>query len=62
MRLAIRFLGLSLLDVLLETDDVCEVIEASDEPGDCTSYPVGFVSHHDEPDPCSMPVRPGWDE
>ena len=61
MRLAIRFLGLSPLEVSIETDAITYE-EASDEPGDCLTFPMGFTAQHDEPDPCSTPVRPGWDE
>lgn len=43
MRLTIRFLGLDLLDLSIETAAAeCGCDEAADERGSCTTYPVGF--------------------
>ena len=59
MRLAVTFLGLGLFAVELTTDE--PAVDECDEPGDCTTYPVGFVHAYDQPDEIGLPDR-GWSE
>lgn len=54
MQLAIRFLGLELLTVVFSTET--EEYEES-EPGDCTSFPIGFVANYEKPDEVGLPDR-----
>lgn len=54
MRLTLRLMGLDVLDLNVETDG------ASDEPGDCTTYPVGYALPT-PPEEFQVPDR-GWDE
>lgn len=56
MRLAITFMGLDLLTLDLSTET------CYDEPGDCTTYPIGFTASHEIPDGSGLPYREGWDE
>lgn len=41
MRLTLRALGLTLLDLSINEDEY-----ADDDPGSITTYPVGFVAPH----------------
>ena len=57
MRLSIRLLGLDLLDVELSTDASSPAPDDTprDDRGDCTTYPVGFVSRMDKPHEVDLP-------
>lgn len=55
MRLTLRFLGLDLLDLNVDTDAACA--PASDDPGDCTTYPVGFTMPDPAPYELDCPER-----
>lgn len=54
MRIALTILGTEVL--VLSTG----VELAYDEPGDCTTYPVGFVAMNEIPDQAG-PYREGWE-
>lgn len=53
MRLAITLLGLDLLTVELDTSDG----DNGSDPGDCTTYPVGFVPRMEKPHEVDTPDR-----
>lgn len=54
-----RFLGLDLFSLHIATESP-EPAQSDDDPGDCTSYPVGFVSAHEIPNEAG-PYREGWE-
>lgn len=58
MELYLRFLGLDLFSLHISTDTTEP--SPSDDPGDCTTYPVGFVSAHEIPNEAG-PFREGWE-
>ncbi len=55
MRLTLRLMGLDVLDIAVDTDTTPP---PSCDPGDCTTYPVGFTAPAEE---YQVPDR-GWDE
>ena len=56
MRISLTVLGWELLALELGPAAVaCE-----DDPGDCTSYPIGFAGTHGVPD-MHGPYREGWE-
>lgn len=59
MRLTIRLLGLDLLDVEVNADAPSSALEdqGADNPGDCTSYPMGFTAHMPKPHEAETPDR-----
>lgn len=57
MELHIRFLGLDLLALSISTEQTAFEAACEDEPGECTTYPVGFVPHYDQPDEVGLPDR-----
>lgn len=63
MRLSVTLLGLDLFSVEISTDDdtATEGYDDGTDPGDCTTYPLGFTAAHDQPDEIGLPQR-GWDE
>jgi hypothetical protein len=62
MKLTIRALGLTLLE--FHVDDSSETTDhiEYDEPGSCTTYPVGFTATHELPDEVGLPQYEGDDE
>lgn len=54
MNLTITFLGLELLTLHVSTDDT----QDHDEPGDCTSQPLGFAGYVGDQ---RFPSSPGFD-
>lgn len=56
MRLAVTLFGRDLFAIELTTEAAVEY----EEPGECTTYPVGFTATHEIPDQAG-PYREGWE-
>lgn len=54
MRISLTILGTEVFALSTEPAVEC------DEPGDCTTYPVGFTATHEIPDQAG-PYREGWE-
>lgn len=55
MRLTIRILGIELIDLEITQPDAGP--SPTQDPGDCTTYPVGFVARMDRPHEMDTPDR-----
>ena len=60
MRLAITFLGLDLFSIDVTTDAPSPAPDEYEDPGESTTYPVGFTATHEIPDQAG-PYREGWE-
>lgn len=58
MRFALRIMGVEFIAV--ELGNYAEAPEEEYEPGDCISFPVGFVAQFDKPDEVGLPDR--WND
>lgn len=58
MRVTLNLMGLNVLDLCVETTATeCATEYAGDDPGDCTTYPVGFTAPEPAPFEMDCPDR-----